>query len=98
MKKIFTLLIIAVIVLTNFSVAEESFIQAQEIIKQRVSCLDLSESQLEALGDFYMEQMHPGELHEIMDARMGGEGSESLRQVHINMGRMFYCGQNGVVS
>ena len=56
---------------------EEIFAQAEEIIKQRIPCSELTEGQMENLGDYFMEQMHPGELHEIMDERMGGEGSES---------------------
>ncbi len=70
---------------------EAIFKQAQEIINSKISCDELSYDQLEILGDYYMEQIHPGEAHERMDAMMGGEGSESLRQVHINMGINFYC-------
>ncbi len=77
---------------------ENTFAEAEEIIMQKISCDDLTESQFEILGDYYMEQMHPGELHEIMDERMGGEGSESLRQVHLNMGRSFYCGEHGTIN
>ena len=77
---------------------EETFLQAEEIINQKISCENLTQEQLEILGDYYMEQVHPGELHEIMDERMGGEGSESLRQVHINMGLAFYCGERGAIS
>ncbi len=77
---------------------EDVFAEAEEIIKQKISCDDLTENQLEILGDYYMEQMHPGELHEIMDEKMGGEGSEGLKQVHINMGRAFYCGERDVLS
>lgn len=77
---------------------EDTFAQAEEIIKQKISCDDLSDDQLEILGDYYMEQMHPGELHEIMDERMGGEGSENLRLMHIRMGNAFYCGESGAMS
>ena len=97
-------MIIMLLSLTTIAIAqeeeehEEIFEQAEEIIKQRVSCEELTLDQLEILGDYFMEQMHPGELHEIMDERMGGEGSASLRQVHINMGLMFYCGQRGAMS
>ena len=101
MKKLFSMLIFALFVLsTSFVLAhgEETFAIAEEIIKQKTSCDSLTEDQLEILGDYYMEQMHPGELHEIMDERMGGEGSESLRQMHINMARSFYCGERGMMS
>jgi hypothetical protein len=68
----------------------DTFANAEEIINQRISCSELTNEQLEILGDYFMEQMHSGELHEIMDERMGGEGSDSLRQIHINMGKTFY--------
>src|SRR3989338_9381974 len=74
---------------------EEDFTEAESIIEQKVPCENLSDDQLEKLGDYYMEQMHPGEAHELMDERMGGEGSESLKQMHISMGQRFYCGTAG---
>ncbi len=76
---------------------EDEFAEAEEIIKMKIPCENLSDEQLEILGDYYMEQLHPGELHEAMDERMGGEGSDRLRQVHIAMGRAFYCGEHGAV-
>lgn len=70
------------------------FNETKKLIESGISCDKLTEDQLEAIGDYYMELMHPGEQHEIMDRMMGGEGSESLRQAHINMALRFYCGQN----
>lgn len=85
------ILVVASLTIVN---GEENFSKAEKIIEQKISCGNLTNDDLEILGDYFMEQMHPGELHEIMDERMGGEGSESLRQVHINMGRIFYCGES----
>ena len=70
--------------------------KAKDIINSKVSCDKLTDEQLEILGDYYMEQMHPGELHEVMDERMGGEGSVQLRNVHIAMGKQFYCADNSI--
>jgi len=67
---------------------------AESIISSKIGCDKLIDEQLEAIGDYYMEQMHPGEAHEMMDKMMGGEGSESLRQVHINMAKTIYCGES----
>jgi putative membrane protein len=77
---------------------EEAFEEAEKIIDSKTSCDQLTEDQLEIIGDYYMEQMHPGEDHEIMDERMGGEDSESLRQMHINMALSFYCGEHSVMT
>ena len=54
-----------------------------------LNCSQITNDQFEELGDAVMESIHPGEAHEYMDRMMGGEGSESLRQAHINMGRSF---------
>ena len=68
--------------------------EGKKLVESKISCDKLSNEQLESIGDYYMEQMHPGEAHEIMDNMMGGEGSESLKQVHINMARRLYCNDN----
>lgn len=96
MKKI--VFVFGIILLISFSLVsahgEETFAQAEELIESKVSCDELTDDQLEVIGDYYMEQMHPGETHETMDEMMGGEGSESLRLMHINMARNFYCGDH----
>lgn len=88
MKKM--ILILAIFLLGIAAVfAQEShdseIVEGKKLVESKISCDRLINEQLEAIGDYYMEQMHPGESHEIMDNMMGGEGSESLKQVHINM-------------
>lgn len=56
----------------------------------QVDCSKVTDDQFEKLGDAYMGVMLPNEQqHEAMDNMMGGEGSVSLRQAHINMGRSY---------
>lgn len=107
MDKKTSALILGIIMLVNFIALvqsdsdanhEEIFARAEEIINAQTPCNLLTQNDLEVLGDYYMEQMHPGDAHKIMDERMGGEGSESLKFAHINMGSRFYCGTNSEVS
>lgn len=56
----------------------------------KVDCAKVTDSQFEKLGDAYMGVMIPNKSqHEAMDKIMGGEGSASLTQAHINMGRSY---------
>ena len=95
MKKTKFLLFIFVLLILSSSVfANENFSDAKNLVDSKISCDELSSDQLELIGDYYMEQMHPGETHELMDDMMGGEGSESLKQTHIRMAKSLYCGEN----
>ncbi len=96
MKKIFTILIFSLLSLSiNFvSAHEHNFAETKQLIDSGISCDKLTDEQLEAMGDYYMEQMHPGEAHEMMDKMMGGEGSDSLKQMHIQMAKRLYCNDN----
>lgn len=78
-------------------VLQEILVEQNISTVQELDCSNLGESDLERLGDAVMEQQHPGEAHEIMDQMMGGEGSESLKEIHINMGNA-YLGCNGSTS
>jgi hypothetical protein len=72
----------------NFNTVLREILQTQKVEdKSEISCAQVTDEQFEELGDAYMELIHPGEAHKVMDAMMGGEGSTSLRQAHINMGR-----------
>ncbi len=98
MKKIiliFGVLLLSVVVLVSANGDHQSEIEeSREIVESGIGCDELSNGQLEAIGEYYMEQMHPGEAHKIMDNMMGGEGSESLKQVHINMAKRLYCNED----
>ena len=96
MKKIFTIMIFSMLLLSvNLVFAHEhNFDETKQIVDSGISCDKLTNEQLESIGDYYMEQMHPGEAHEIMDEMMGGEDSESLKQVHIQMAKRMYCNED----
>src|SRR3989339_1349194 len=99
MKKII-LLIIGLVLLLNLSlvsaVTQQELNEAKDLIDSKVSCDKLTNDQLEIIGEYYMEQMHPGESHEIMHKMMGlQEGSETEEQFHVNMAKTIYCGESG---
>jgi len=73
------------------------FSDVQGLLEKTVPCEQLSEEQLERLGEYFMELRHPGEEHEFMDKIMGGE-SETLKGMHVQMGRAFYCDSAGMGS
>ncbi len=102
MKKMFNtfLLIFSLLILSLSVFAMEDLTEAKQLIDSKIACDQLSDEQLETIGDYYMEQMHPEEAHERMDEMMGGEGSESLKLVHINMAKSIYCGEkvNGMMN
>ena len=96
MRKIFAILIFGMLLLgvSLVSAHEHDFDETKQLMDSGIGCDKLTDEQLESIGDYYMEQMHPGEAHEMMDQMMGGEGSESLRQVHINMAKRLYCNED----
>jgi len=96
MKKIILMASLFVILFSFVVMAQEEhdFTEAEQLVDSGISCSNLANEQLESIGDYFMEQMHPGEAHEYMDRMMGGEGSESLKQVHINLAKRIYCNEN----
>ena len=95
MRKIIGIFVALIFVLgINLALAHGNFNETKILIDSGISCDKLADEQLEEIGDYYMEQMHPGESHELMDNMMGGEGSESLKQMHINMAKRLYCNED----
>ena len=65
--------------------------EGKKLVGSEISYDKLNEEQLEAIGEYLMEQMHPGEAHELMHKMMGlKEGYEAERQFHINMAKTMY--------
>lgn len=95
MKKTFVLLVLLVVSVGVFAHEhEEEVAEGKQLVESKVSCNELTDEQLEAIGEYIMETMHPGEAHDAMHQMMGvQEGTPQHEQFHVNMARMMYCGQ-----
>ncbi|MBS3075379.1 hypothetical protein J4429_02875 [Candidatus Pacearchaeota archaeon] len=99
MKKIISLIVLFLILLFSimpvYAVSQDELNQAKVLIDSNISCNQLANDQLEIMGEYYMEQMMPGDAHERAHEMMGlTEGSEAEEQFHINMAKRIYCGEN----
>ena len=78
------------------AITQQEIGEAKGLIDSKITCNKLTDNQLEIIGEYYMEQMHPGEAHTAMHMMMGiEEGSDAERQFHINMAKTMYCGEGG---
>ena len=97
MKKILIILgilLLSVVLVSADGEHQSEIEEGKVLVESEIGCDKLTDEQFEAIGEYYMEQMHPEESHELMDNMMGGEGSESLKQVHINMAKQLYCNED----
>jgi cell division protein FtsL len=99
MKKIISLnvlfLILSLSIISVYAVSQDELNEAKNLIDSKISCNNLTNEQLEIIGEYYMEQMMPGISHERAHEMMGiKEGSEAEEQFHINMAKRSYCGEN----
>src|SRR3989338_127984 len=93
MIAVLVFLMMAVAPMAVAHITEEEITEVKAILEAKTACSALSDEQLELMGEYFMEQMHPGELHELMHERMGlVEGTEEEEQFHINMAKNWYCG------
>ena len=100
MKKIISVLIIVLLLNLNLAnaITQQEIKEAKSLIDSKADCKSLSDSQLEIIGEYEMELMHPGDSHEAMHKMMGiKEGSEAEKQFHINMAKTIYCGEGGMM-
>ena len=98
MKKIIFVVIVALLLSLGLAnaITQQEISEAKGLIDSKVDCKSLSDSQLEIIGEYEMELMHPGESHELMHKMMGlKEGSEAEKQFHINMAKTIYCDESG---
>jgi hypothetical protein len=73
----------------------DEILEGQTIVEAGTSCGQLTDGQLEAVGEYLMEQMHPGETHDVMHQMMGiEENTEAHETFHFNLARAMYCGES----
>ena len=99
MKKILSLSILFLILFLSVTsvnaVSQDELSQAKTLIDSNITCNKLTNDQLEIIGEYYMEQMMPGEAHERAHLMMGlTEGSQVEEEFHINLTKRSYCGEN----
>lgn len=97
MKKILFVMIVILLLCLNLAnaITPPEIDEAKNLINSKADCKTLSESQLEIIGEYYMEQMMPGISHERAHEIMGlKEGSDAEEQFHINMAKRSYCGED----
>jgi hypothetical protein len=76
---------------SEVNAALQDIYASQKVSSQdKIDCSKVTDDQFDKLGDAYMGVMLPNQQqHQTMDNMMGGEGSASLKQAHINMGRSY---------
>lgn len=57
--------------------------------ESQLNCSEISDDQYFNLGQAYMANGLTEQEHNAMNAMMGGKGSPTLRQAHINLGRSY---------
>ena len=101
MKKLIAIIGMLFLVLSLVFAAEghESEIEeGKKLVERKTSCDKLNDGQLEAIGEYLMEQMHPEEAHDAMHKAMGfQEGTDNHKQFHVNIAKMMYCGNGSMM-
>ena len=71
---------------------ESALETGQNLVQFNADCATLSDAQLEAVGEYLMQVMHPTD-HEEMHAYLGfGNNTEAEERFHVNLAKATYCG------
>lgn len=74
---------------------EIDYNEVKQLIDSNINCDKLTNEQLEEMGEYYMEQMHPGKEHNMMADMMGLHESDKIHDdFHVKLAKAFYCGDN----
>lgn len=85
-------LILALAVFAFAHTGEDELAVGKGLVEKGASCDNLDDEQLEAIGEYLMEQMHPGEAHDLMHSMMGiEEGTSYHDRFHVNLAQAMYC-------
>ncbi len=95
MSKIFALIVLLVLSVGVFAHEhEEEVAEGKQLVESKADCSSLTDEQLEAIGEYLMETMHPGEAHEQMHEAMSlKEDTPEHEQLHVQIAQMMYCGK-----
>jgi len=80
----------------NLDNVANSVLKSQNVSSiNQLNCSKVSQDQFEKVGDAWMGVMAGSEQnHSAMEQRMGGEGSQTLKQAHIQMGENYLSCSN----
>ncbi|MBI3037368.1 hypothetical protein HYY73_06505 [Candidatus Woesearchaeota archaeon] len=94
--KVVGVILVAFLLMTATAIAHEDeneIAEGKELFDSGVTCDKLGNEQLEAIGEYLMGQMHPGDAHDAMHRMMGiDEGTAYHDQFHVNLAQAMYCG------
>ena len=75
---------------TDIDTALQDIYKAQNVSsRSKIDCSKVTDDQFEKLGDAVMGYGISEQQHTAMEQMMGGEGSATLKQAHITMGRSY---------
>ncbi|HQT44642.1 MAG TPA: hypothetical protein PLO51_01570 [Candidatus Micrarchaeota archaeon] len=93
MRKFYGILMFLALFGAAFAANTAEIAAGKALVDARANCTSLNQDQLESIGEYFMELQHPGAAHDYVEAMMGGDGSVSLKNAHIQMAQVLYCGR-----